>query len=249
MFSDNLLEKLRSAQQVAVLTGAGVSAESGVPTFRGQDGLWKKYRAEDLATLEAFTRNPKLVWEWYNYRRSIVKQKSPNPGHYALAAMERHFSKFELITQNVDGFHRAAGNKNVYEIHGNIMRNRCVKCNRLLEEPPFEIKNELPFCFCGGLLRPDVVWFGEALSGRLLELSYAAAQNCDVFLSIGTSAVVQPAASLPLIAKENGGFAIEINSERTPISSIVDEVILGKSGEILPALCSQLKIKMTDVSK
>ncbi|MFQ6112673.1 MAG: NAD-dependent deacylase [bacterium] len=249
MFSHKLLNNLDSSRYVAVLTGAGVSAESGVPTFRGENGLWKKYRAEDLATPEAFSRNPKLVWEWYNYRRSIVKQKSPNPGHYALAAMERHFSEFELITQNVDGFHRAAGNKKVYEIHGNIMRNRCVKCNRLSEEPPFETKDDLPFCSCGGLLRPDVVWFGEALPEKLLKLSYTAAQNCDVFFSVGTSAVVQPAASFPLIAKENGAFTIEVNPERTPISSIVDEVILGKSGEILLSLCSRLKINMTDMSK
>ncbi|MFQ5824983.1 MAG: NAD-dependent deacetylase [bacterium] len=240
MFSDTLLNKLRSSQHVAVLTGAGVSAESGIPTFRGEHGLWKNYRAEDLATFEAFTRNPKLVWEWYNYRRDIVHGKSPNPGHYALVKLERHFPKFELITQNVDGFHRAAGTKNVYEIHGNIMRNRCVKCSRLSEEPPFQFKDDLPFCSCGGLLRPDVVWFGEALPEKLLELSYMAAQNCDLFFSIGTSAVVQPAASFPLIAKENGAFTIEINPKRTPISSIVDEVILGKSGEILPELCLKL---------
>lgn len=249
MFSDKLFERLRSARHIAVLTGAGVSAESGVPTFRGQDGLWKKYRAEDLATPEAFSRNPKLVWEWYNYRRSIVRQKSPNPGHYALAAMERHFPRFELITQNIDGFHRLAGNENVYEIHGNIMRNRCVKCNRLSEDAPFEMRDDLPLCSCGGLLRPDVVWFGEALPEKLIEFSYMAAQNCQVFFSIGTSAVVQPAASLPLIAKENGAFTIEINSERTPISSIVDEVVLGKSGEILPALCSQLRIRMKNIPK
>ncbi len=249
MFSDRLLNHLRSSQHVVVLTGAGVSAESGVPTFRGQDGLWKKYRAEELATPEAFSRNPKLVWEWYNYRRSIIRQKAPNPGHLALAAMERHFPKFELITQNVDGLHRGAGNKNVYEIHGNIMRNRCVKCSRLSEEPPFEEKDGLPFCSCGGLLRPDVVWFGEILPQRLMELSYAAAQNCDVFLSVGTSAVVQPAASLPLMAKENAAFTIEINPEKTPISSLVDEVILGKSGEVLPALCKQLNIEIGDFSQ
>jgi NAD-dependent deacetylase len=244
VFSQKLLQKLTAAHHVAVLTGAGISAESGVPTFRGTNGLWKKYRAEDLANFEAFSRNPKLVWEWYNYRRSIVKQKSPNPGHYALAKMERQFPKFELITQNVDGFHLLAGNKNVYEIHGNIMRNRCVKCSRLFEEPPESVKEGLPYCVCGGLLRPDVIWFGEMLPEKILALSFNAAKKCDVFFSIGTSAVVQPAASLPVVAKENGALTIEINTEKTPISYLMDEVILGKSGEILPQLIAALRLNM-----
>jgi len=239
MFSELMLNRLKAAKIVAVLTGAGISAESGVPTFRGEEGLWKKFRPEELANVDAFLRNPKLVWEWYNYRKNIISEVEPNAAHYALVKMESFFEQFYLITQNVDNLHRRAGSQRIYELHGNIMRNRCVDCNKRYEEISFE-PDELPRCDCGGLIRPDVVWFGEALPQQELMNSFAAANQCDVFFSIGTSAVVQPAASLPLEAKNAGAYVIEINTEPTVISNLVDESILGKAGEILPALMDKL---------
>ncbi len=240
-FSEELLRRLRQAQSVAVLTGAGVSAESGVPTFRGPEGLWKKFRPEELATFDAFRRNPKLVWEWYEYRRSLIREISPNPGHYALAELEAMVADFWLITQNVDGLHRRAGSRNVLELHGNIMRNRCARCGAVVEELAIGPESGLPQCSCGGLLRPDVVWFGECLPERTWEKAVAAAHRAEVFFSIGTSAVVYPAASLPLEAKGSGAYVVEINFEPTPLSSVVDEAIQGKSGEVLPLLLAQLR--------
>ena len=243
MFSETLLKRLKDAQSVAVLTGAGVSAESGVPTFRGEEGLWKKYRPEELANFEAFMRNPELVWEWYNFRRNLINKVEPNPGHYALAEMEKMFPNFHLITQNVDNLHRRAGSENIYELHGNIMRNRCVDCSKRYDYDDFQFSpNEgVPRCECGGLIRPDVVWFGEMLPQEQLRKSFAAARTCDVFMSIGTSAVVQPAGNLPLEALDAGAYVVEINPERTVISSYVHETILGKSGEILPKLLEQIE--------
>ncbi|MDZ7270923.1 MAG: NAD-dependent deacylase [candidate division KSB1 bacterium] len=241
LFSEELVRRLRQARSVAVLTGAGVSAESGVPTFRGADGLWKKFRPEELATFDAFQRNPALVWEWYEYRRSIIRDISPNPGHYALAELEKMVPDFSLITQNVDGLHRRAGSRNVLELHGNIMRNRCSHCGALLEEVPVSPESGLPHCSCGGLLRPDVVWFGEMLPERTWEEAVAAAHRAEVFFSIGTSAVVYPAASLPLEAKSSGAYVVEINFEPTPLTTVVHESIRGKSGEILPLLLAQLR--------
>jgi NAD-dependent deacetylase len=240
MFSEQLLNKLKSAKTVAVLTGAGISAESGVPTFRGEEGLWKKFRPEELANFDAFIRNPKLVWEWYNYRKKIISDVEPNPGHYALAKMEEMYENFYLITQNVDNLHRRAGSKRIYELHGNIMRNRCVDCNEQIEEISFQDTDELPRCECGGLIRPDVVWYGEALPQQILMNSFMAAGDSEVFFSIGTSAVVQPAASLFIEAKNAGAYIVEINTEPTVISSFVNESILGKSGEILPQLMDKI---------
>jgi len=242
MFSEQLLTKLKAAKTVAVLTGAGISAESGVPTFRGEQGLWKKFRPEELANFDAFVRNPELVWEWYNYRKKIISEVEPNPGHYALVKMEELFENFYLITQNVDNLHRRAGSKRIYELHGNIMRNRCVDCNKPGDEIFFQCQEDLPRCDCGGLIRPDVVWFGEALPPSVLMDSFNAANEADLFFSIGTSAVVQPAASLPLEAKNAGAYVVEINMDPTVISNLVDESILGKSGEILPQLVAKISI-------
>jgi len=241
MFSEKLINKLKQAKIVAVLTGAGISAESGVPTFRGEEGLWKKFRPEELANFDAFMRNPELVWEWYNYRKKIIVEVEPNPGHYALAKMEQYFEDFHLITQNVDNLHHRAGNKRIYELHGNIMRNRCVDCNKNIAEIPID-QEELPRCECGGLIRPDVVWFGETLPQQVMMNSFAVANNADVFFSIGTSAVIQPAASLPLEAKHAGAYVVEINTESTVISNLIDESILGKAGEILPQLLDKFSI-------
>jgi len=240
MFSSRLLEEIERAKAVAVLTGAGVSAESGVPTFRGDDGLWKKFKPEELANFDAFIRNPQLVWEWYSYRKKLISEVEPNPGHYALVKMEDYFPEFTLITQNVDGLHQRAGSQRVVELHGNILRNRCIRCNRIYTDPQIPSEEIPPKCQCGGLIRPDVVWFGEPLPEEELTLAFQASENCDLFFSIGTSAVVQPAASLPLIAKRSGAYVVEINPESTPISDVVDESIRGKSGEVLPKLVERM---------
>ncbi|MDZ7331231.1 MAG: NAD-dependent deacylase [candidate division KSB1 bacterium] len=242
MFSDTFIGKLKSAHTVVVLTGAGISAESGVPTFRGDEGLWKQFRPEELANFDAFIRNPKLVWEWYNYRKTLISQVNPNPGHYALVKLESMYDDFHLITQNVDNLHQRAGSKRIYELHGNIMRNRCVDCNKRWDTIPHFNGAELPRCDCGGLIRPDVVWFGEALPHQVLLDSFAAAESADVFLTIGTSAVVQPAASLPIEAKHAGAYVVEINTNPTAITNLVDEAIMGKSGEILPQLIERLSM-------
>jgi len=236
LFSKTLIEKLKSSQCTAALTGAGISAESGVPTFRGKDGIWKKMKPQELASIEGFMKNPELVWEWYKMRREIISNVECNPGHKALARMEDFIPEFWLITQNVDDLHNKAGSRNVLELHGNILRNKCIKCQKIYTETDFDASSALPRCSCGGLLRPDVVWFGEMLPAEILHSAFYASKKCDVFLSIGTSAQVQPAASLPVLAKDSGAYVVEINKERTPISDYVDEVITGQSGEILPDL-------------
>ncbi len=240
MFTPDLISNMKRAARIVVLTGAGVSAESGVPTFRGEDGLWKKFRPEELASFDAFISNPRLVWEWYSYRRRLISEVKPNPGHYALARMEDVVENFCLVTQNVDGLHRSAGSRRILELHGNIMRNRCMECGRKDESADLDVGDRLPRCRCGGLMRPDVVWFGEMLPQEILNSAFREAEEAEIFLSIGTSAVVQPAASLPLVAKRNGAYVVEINMESTPITSQVDETILGKSGEILPRLVGEV---------
>lgn len=244
MFSEGLLERLSSATAVAVLTGAGISAESGVPTFRGQEGLWKKFRPEELANFDAFIKNPDLVWEWYSYRRKLIAEVKPNPGHSALAEMETLFPEFVVITQNIDNLHQRAGSRKVYELHGNIERNYCIKCGRQYRNEELLLESTAPRCTtCNGLIRPDVVWFGELLPADQYELAEKAARKADLFFSVGTSAIVFPAASLPLIAKESGAYLIEVNLERTPLSDVADEVLLGKAGEILPQLVDALKLR------
>jgi len=229
-------EWLRQARSVAVLTGAGVSAESGVPTFRGSDGLWKRHRAESLATPEAFARDPKLVWEWYDWRRSVLSGVKPNPGHYALAQLEQCTPNFTLITQNVDGLHELAGSRNVLRVHGSIWHLRCLKCGRESEDRRTPLPELPPYCVCGGMLRPGVVWFGESLPKDVWNAAEAAARSCDLLLVIGTSAVVYPAAGLAHLAKSSGARVVEINVAETPLSREIDEFLLGPSGELLPRL-------------
>jgi NAD-dependent deacetylase len=228
---------LRRAERVVVLTGAGVSAESGIPTFRdAQTGLWARYRPEDLATPEAFARNPKLVWDWYAMRRQMVLQAQPNPGHLALVEMEKHVPDFTLITQNVDGLHQAAGSRNVVPLHGDIRRVRCSECG-FHPDAWDENAAEVPRCpACGGLLRPDVVWFGENLPPGALGRAMQASEKAQAFLVVGTSAVVQPAASLWQLCARRGGVVAEINLEPTAISEWMDYGFYGKAGEVLPAL-------------
>jgi len=237
MTIEDVRERLKAAKRPIALTGAGVSAESGVPTFRGSEGLWRNFSPQDLATPEAFERDPQLVWEWYDWRRSLIAKISPNPAHYALAELERRSPEFTLITQNVDGLHRAAGSSRVMEIHGSIWTVRCTECGNSSENRDVPI-NILPRCSCGGLLRPGVVWFGEPLPEEMLYKAFEAASSTDLMLVIGTSGVVQPAASLAVRAKDGGALVVEINPEATPLSEVADVSFKGKAGEIAPLLVS-----------
>jgi NAD-dependent deacetylase len=244
MFSETLIELLKKDPKICVLTGAGVSAESGVPTFRGEEGIWRKFRAEELATVNAFLSNPDLVLAWYQHRRDIVDNIEPNPGHYALAKMEEHFSDFCLVTQNVDSLHRRAGSRNVLEVHGNILRNKCLSCGKQLDRLDFKEGDNIPKCECGGMIRPDVVWFGEMLPEDVFVEAHKKTFQCDLFFSIGTSAIVYPAAGLPIAAKQRGAYLVEINVQETELSTYADEVLLGPSGEILPRLLTATGINV-----
>ena len=223
------------------MTGAGASQESGLRTFRdAQTGLWAQYKPTDLASPEAFAHDPKLVWDWYAWRREAIKGVRPNSGHYALAEMALRIPGFVLITQNVDGLHSVAGNSIVLELHGNIHRVRCSQCGRLANAWDEE-GDSVPRCeFCGGLLRPDVVWFGEGLPRPALEAALKAARGCQLFFSIGTSGVVQPAASLAFAAHNRGATVVEINMEPTPLTPKTDYFLQGRSGEILPKLVREV---------
>lgn len=232
-----LIRILLQAGRLTALTGAGVSQESGLRTFRdAQTGLWNQYRPEDLASPQAFERDPQMIWDWYASRRSRAGEVQPNPGHYALAEMEHRSPNFSLITQNVDGLHQRAGSDRVIELHGNITRVRCSHgCGRMTAWE--EVPGHLPRCpKCGANLRPDVVWFGESLPRPELEAAVEASRSCQVFFSIGTSGLVQPAASLAYAAGHRGAVVVEINTETTSLSSRADFVLIGKSGEILPDL-------------
>jgi NAD-dependent deacetylase len=223
-------------RSVAVLTGAGISAESGVPTFRGPGGLWRNYHPEDLATPHAFHRDPRLVWEWYDWRRGLIGACQPNAAHHTLAEMESHWDDFVLVTQNVDGLHRLAGSRTVVELHGNLWRMRCTRgCHRTWEDRSVPLAEIPPRCpECGGLARPDVVWFGESLPEEALMAALTAARRCQLMLVVGTSALVQPAASLPLAALRSGAYVVEINPQPTPLSDVVDESIREPAAVALP---------------
>lgn len=239
---DAIIERLRSAEAVTVLTGASISAESGIPTFRSANtGLWRNYDPTELATPQAFMRNPQLVWSWYSYRRKIANEAEPNKAHYALVDLEQYYPRFTLITQNVDGLHWRAGSRNMLELHGNITRVRCFDCAMYADVWEEDEENGPPVCAaCGGFLRPDVLWFGEGLPSRELNLAYQAAQSCDIFLCIGTSAMVQPAASLPLMALRKGALVIEINLEDTALSDMVHYSLHGSAGILLPQLTEMI---------
>ncbi len=248
-----LTQYLQKTTRIAVLTGAGISAESGLQTFReAQHGLWSQYRPEDLATPEAFARDPQLVWDWYAMRRNKVAEATPNAGHFALVEMESKIPDFTLITQNIDGYHRQAGSQNVLELHGNIQKVKCFDgCGTVDEwkEPTQPLSDSehsqradgVPRCEkCGAYLRPDVVWFGEDLPRDALHAALDAAAQCQVFFSIGTSGLVQPAASLAHNARQQGAVLVEINLDPTPLSPHVDFALHGKSGEILPQLVKEV---------
>jgi len=232
----DIRDRIARAKSVTVLTGAGISADSGVPTFRGEEGLWKNFRPEELASPHAFERDPTLVWEWYNWRRELLSTKEPNAAHTTLAELEKHMENFWLITQNVDGLHPAAGSTKLSEIHGNIWKVRCTHCGKVSpnHDVPMAI---LPHCHdCHGLLRPHIVWFGESLDPQELDRSFQALRGCEILLIVGTSGVVYPAASFAPIAKQDGAFVVELNLDPTPQSDLVDISIQGRAKDLVPLL-------------
>ena len=234
-------EALSRARSIAILTGAGISAESGIPTFRDSlTGLWEQFKPEELATPSAFLAHPQRVWEWYAWRRKNVMEARPNAGHDALAKLERLYiardANFTLVTQNVDGLHQAAGSRNIIELHGNIRRVKCFEHHHAVDSWP-QTGQIPPRCpQCGSMLRPDVVWFGEMLPDDVLETAMQAARNSEVFLSIGTATLVEPAASLPFIARQSGAMVIEINRDDTPLTSVAQISLRGAAGDILPQI-------------
>lgn len=239
-FSQRLEERIKTATNVVVLTGAGMSAASGVPTFRGKDGLWEKFNPQELANVDAFLNNPKLVWEWYNWRRDLIRNVKPNLGHYALVDVESYFPDFAIVTQNVDNLHQMAGSKRVLELHGNITRNKCIECSQPYANDHID-QNEIPHCpKCGGLIRPDVVWFGELLPEMVIREAQELSAAAEIFFSVGTSSTVEPAASLPYLAKGNGAYLVEVNPERTPLSDIANESIQVGADVYLPRLVIEL---------
>ncbi len=227
---------LAEANSVVVLTGAGVSAESGIPTFRGPGGLWRQWRPEELASPEGFARDPKLVWEWYDWRRTVIKGAEPNAAHLAIAEIEQRKQQFTLVTQNVDGLHDRAGSRNVLKVHGDIWLVRCLSCGRERRDDRAPLPELPPRCDCGGMLRPGVVWFGEMLPEDVWSRAEQAASSADLLLVVGTSAVVYPAAGLVPLAKASGARVIECNMEETPFSAQLDRSFRGKAGELVPEL-------------
>ncbi len=240
---ERVVEQLLLARKVAVLTGAGVSKESGIPTFRdAQTGLWKDYDPERLATPEGFLADPPLVWQWYDMRREKIAEVEPNTGHHALVELEQMIPSVVVITQNVDGLHAKAGSRDIIELHGNITKCICFNNRHPQQNVPLGLK-EPPACRCGSLIRPAVVWFGEALPPEALERAFAAVRSSDFIFVVGTSGLVQPAASLPFIGKQAGAFVVEVNPEETPITDIADCFLQGPSGRILRDLIVDLKAR------
>ena len=238
---ESLSKRISSNSYIVFLTGAGVSAESGVPTFRSDDGLWEKFKPEELANFDSFMKNAALVQAWYQHRAEIVNNVKPNLGHMVMADMESKVATCVVITQNVDNLHQRAGSREVIELHGNILRNYCIDCGIQFDGDLCIENSETTLCKCGGLVRPDVVWFGEMLPAHSFQMAEKHARKCDLFISVGTSGVVYPAAGLPGLAKSSGAFLVEINTEMTDLSSLMDVTFQGKSGEILPRLMSLLK--------
>jgi NAD-dependent deacetylase len=242
---ESILDLLDRTTRVTVLTGAGISAESGIPTFRGEQGLWRQFRAEELATPEAFERDPRLVWEWYDWRRGIIGRAEPNEGHRTISAWQDVFPSFSLITQNIDGLHERAGSRDPVELHGSIWKLRCLQEGTVTESREIPLRSLPPLCpACGAMLRPHVVWFGEALESRVLEEAFRRSASCDVMFVVGTSAIVHPAASLPLAAADSGAKIVEVNPEPTPLSRTADFVFRGKAGQILPVIQQKLNQKL-----
>ena len=239
--SNSIIERLKSAKSILFFTGAGISAESGIDTFRGKGGLWNKMSAHELASFDGFMINPNLVWEWYQYRRKIVRETEPNSGHEVIADFEKHFDEVTVVTQNVDNLHKRAGSTNILELHGNIERNFCMNCKTFYGVEKFLESEEVPKCEkCGGMIRPDVVWFGEMLPQEIFAEAERKASESDICFIVGTSAVVYPAAYIPISAKEAGAILIEINIEPTNITNQVDYSLMGKAGEVLSEIFEML---------
>lgn len=239
--SRTLIDRLANARYVVAFTGAGVSAESGVATFRAKDGLWSRFKPEELANVDAFLANPQMVWEWYQARREVMLGAEPNAGHRALVEMEDLVRHVSVVTQNIDGLHTAAGSTEVIELHGNMRRNFCQQCRRRYDDEALLHVHEVPVCACGGNIRPDIVWFGEYLPPEATALAERRSKDAGVFFSIGTSAVVYPAAGLPMLAREHGAYLVEINPDETPLTPYAHEVFRGASGTALPAIIAALR--------
>ena len=237
--NEQIENQVKSAKKVVFVTGAGISQESGIPTFRGKDGLWRNYDAMKLATIDAFYDNPKLVWEWYNERRQNIFNSEPNLGHKAIAELE-NFVKVFVLTQNIDGLHQKAGSSNVLELHGSIVKIKCTVCD-FKDELLTEFSNLPPLCKCGNILRPDVVWFGEPLPQDVWQKAIIHANQCDLMIIAGTSLVVSPANTLPIYAKQNNAMLIEINPENTEMSSEMNITIKDTSSNALPEFVSLFK--------
>ncbi len=242
-FPKELLERLETAKDIVFFTGAGISAESGVPTFRGTDGIWNKLKPEELANFDAFLRNTDMVWEWYQYRRKIVREAKPNPGHLAIAEFEKYYPNVTVVTQNVDNLHKRAGSKKIYELHGNIERNYCIDCHKWFNDVEIDEskKGAIRCDNCGGLIRPDVVWFGEYLPQDQFQNSEKEAGKSDICFVVGTSAIVYPAAYIPITALQNDSYLVEINIEPTEFTHNAHHSFFGEAGKVLPEVLNEVK--------
>ena len=238
---ESIKDQIKENKKIVFVTGAGISQESGIPTFRGKDGLWRNYNAMELATIDAFYENPKLVWEWYNERRENIFSASPNQGHKAIADLEK-YAKVIILTQNIDGLHQKAGSSKVLELHGSIVKIKCTVCE-FRDEILTKFSEIPPLCKCGNILRPDVVWFGESLQEDVWKHAMIQASQCDLMIIAGTSLVVSPANTLPIYAKQNNAYLIEINPEKTEMSSEMDLTINDTSANVLPKIVSIFKEK------
>jgi len=236
---DTVAQKLKDSRKIVFVTGAGISQESGIPTFRGKDGYWRKYDPMKLASIDAFYDDPKLVWEWYEDRRKNILSVKPNEGHFAISQMEE-FKDVVILTQNIDGLHQRSGSTNVLELHGSIIRIKCTVCD-FIDNITENFESLPPKCKCGSMLRPDVVWFGEPLPQNIWQSAIKEASVCDVMVIVGTSLVVSPANTLPVYAKQNGAILIEVNPEKTVMSNDMDLSIQATSAEVLPKILSIFK--------
>ena len=234
-----IIEQIKDIQKIVFVTGAGISQESGIPTFRGKDGLWRNYNAMELATIDAFYKNPKLVWEWYNERRRNIFAAQPNLGHKAITELEK-YAEVTILTQNIDGLHQKAGSTEVLELHGSIVKIKCSVCD-FKDEIITEFFEIPPLCKCGNILRPDVIWFGESLSQDIWQRAIIFSSQCDLMIIVGTSLVVSPANTLPIYAKQNNATLIEINPEKIERSLEMDLVIRNTSVKVLPKFVSMFK--------
>lgn len=240
MTDSKTLSRLKEAKSIVFFTGAGISAESGISTFRGAGGIWNKLKPEELASMDGFMKNPEMVWEWYKYRKQVIEESKPNAGHIAIAKFREIIPEVTVVTQNIDNLHKRAGSENIFELHGNMEKNYCLKCKKRYDGD-IDLSAKVPRCTCGGMIRPDIVWFGEYLPEDQFAGSEKAIKNCDVFVVAGTSAVVYPAAGLIYTARDAGAYIIEVNIEETEVSRFADISYFEPAGVVLPRLLNDLK--------